>query len=144
MISSYPCPKCVRAGVQNNGLLLFCHAEAAKWNDEDQHDGVMKWKKFLRYWLPLLWVTGGFTAQRPVTRRYGVVFYLRLNKRFYTQPRRRWFYTPSCLLWRHCNGNGNKNEILFHQKLNHNGIVRIPRQKKINFAVVVWANFIVE
>ena len=30
-------------------------------------------------------------------------FYLRLNKRFIKQSRRRWFETPSRSLWRHCN-----------------------------------------
>ena len=39
----------------------------------------------------------------PVT---DIIFDLRLNKRFSKPPRRRWFETPSCPLWRHCNGIG--------------------------------------
>ena len=48
-------------------------------------------------------VTGEFPSQRPVTRRLGVFFDLRLNTRLSKQSRRRWFATPSCSLWRHCN-----------------------------------------
>ena len=47
-------------------------------------------------------VTGEFPAQRPVTRRFDVFFDLSLNKRLSKQPRRWWFETPSCSLWRHC------------------------------------------
>ena len=48
-------------------------------------------------------VTGEFPSQRPVTRSFDVFFDLRLNKRLSTHSRRRWFKTPSCSLWRHCN-----------------------------------------
>ena len=48
-------------------------------------------------------VTGEFPSQRPVTRSFGVFFYLRLNKRLSKQWRRCWFETPSCSLWRHWN-----------------------------------------
>ena len=40
---------------------------------------------------------------KTVTRSFGVFFDLRLNKRLSKQSRRRWFETPSCSLWRHCN-----------------------------------------
>ena len=50
-------------------------------------------------------VTGEFPSQRPVTRSFDVFFDLRLNKRLSKQSRRWWFETPSCSLWRHCNGN---------------------------------------
>ena len=43
-------------------------------------------------------VTRGFPSQRPVTRSFDVFFDLHLNK----HSRRRWFETPSRLLWRHC------------------------------------------
>ena len=46
--------------------------------------------------------TGGFPSQTPVTRSFDVFFYLRMNKRLGKQRRRRWFVTPSRLLWRHC------------------------------------------
>ena len=48
-------------------------------------------------------VTGEFTAQRPVTRSFDVVFDLRLNKRLSKQWWGWWFETPSCPLWRHRN-----------------------------------------
>ena len=48
-------------------------------------------------------VTGEFPAQ-PVTWSFGVFFDLRQNKRSSKQPRGWWFETPSCSLWRHCNG----------------------------------------
>ena len=49
-------------------------------------------------------VPGEFPTQRPVTRRFGVFFDLRLNKRLNKQPRGWWFETPSRSLWRHSNG----------------------------------------
>ena len=48
-------------------------------------------------------VTGEFPMQRPVTRSFDVFFDLHLNQRLSKQSRRRWFETPSCPLWRHCN-----------------------------------------
>ena len=47
-------------------------------------------------------VTSGF-PQRPVTRRFGAFFDLRLNKRLSKQSRLRWFEATSDPLWRHCN-----------------------------------------
>ena len=50
-------------------------------------------------------VTREFPSQRPVTRSFDVFFGLRLIKRLSKQSsRRRWFETPLCSLWRHCNG----------------------------------------
>ena len=49
-------------------------------------------------------VTGEFSTQRPVTRSFDVCFDLCLNKQLSKQSRRRWIETPSCSLWRHCNG----------------------------------------
>ena len=49
-------------------------------------------------------VTSEIPSQRPVTRSFGVLFDLRLNKRLLCkQSRRRWFETTSRSLWRHCN-----------------------------------------
>ena len=48
-------------------------------------------------------VTGGFPLQRPVTRNFNVFFVRRLNNRLSKYSRHRWFETPPCLLWRHCN-----------------------------------------
>ena len=49
-------------------------------------------------------VTGEFPTQRPMTRSIDVSFDLRLNKRLSKQSWGWWFVTPSCSLWRHCNG----------------------------------------
>ena len=46
---------------------------------------------------------GEFPTQRPVTRSFDVIFYLRLNKRLSKLPWGWWFETPSWSLWRHCN-----------------------------------------
>ena len=48
-------------------------------------------------------VPGELPAQRPVTRRFDVLFDLRLNKRLSKQSWGWWFETPSGPLWRHCN-----------------------------------------
>ena len=48
-------------------------------------------------------VTGEFPPQRPVTRSFADFFDLRMNKRLSQQQWRRWFETPSCSLYRHCN-----------------------------------------
>ena len=48
-------------------------------------------------------VTGEFPSQRPLTRSFGVFLDLQLNKGLSKQSKRRWFYTPSGPLWRHCN-----------------------------------------
>ena len=48
-------------------------------------------------------VTGEFPSQRPVTQSFDVSFDMRLNIRFSKQSWGRWFETPSCSLWRHCN-----------------------------------------
>ena len=53
--------------------------------------------------LRALCVTGEFPSHRPVTRSFGVFFDLRLNRRLSKQPRRWWFETSACSLWRHCN-----------------------------------------
>ena len=45
-----------------------------------------------------LWIP----SQRTVTRSFGVFLDLRLNKRLSKQSWGRWFKTPSCSLWRHC------------------------------------------
>ena len=48
-------------------------------------------------------VTGEFPSQRPVTRRFDVFLDLRLNKPLSKRSKPRWFETPSCSLWHHCN-----------------------------------------
>ena len=48
-------------------------------------------------------VIGEFPSQRPMTRSFDVFFDLCLNTRLSKQMGPRWFETPSCSLWRHCN-----------------------------------------
>ena len=50
--------------------------------NSNEHDDVMKWKHFPRYWPG----PGEFPAQRPVTRSFDVFFDLRPNKRLSKQP----------------------------------------------------------
>ena len=50
-------------------------------------------------------VTGGFSAQRSVTRSFDVFFDLRLNKRLSKQSWDWWFEAPSSPLWHHSNVN---------------------------------------
>ena len=47
-------------------------------------------------------VTTEFPTQRPVTRSFGVFFYLHLNKQLSKQSWGWWYETPSLSLWRHC------------------------------------------
>ena len=58
--------------------------------------GIHRWwgKSTGHRWLPLT---------RPVTRRFGVLFDICLNKRLSKQSSRWWFEAPSRALWRHCN-----------------------------------------
>ena len=66
------------------------------------HDGVIKWKHFLRYWPLVRGIPGEFPAQRPVTRSFDIFFNLRLNKRVSKQWWGWWPETLSRPLWRHC------------------------------------------
>ena len=80
----------------------------ANWCFGRNHDNVIKWEHFPRYW-PFVRETtsdGWFPSQRPVMRGFDVFFDLRLNKRLSKQSRRRWYKTPSHSLWRHCNERG--------------------------------------
>ena len=59
---------------------------------------------------------GEFSAQRPVTRSFDVLFDLRLNKRLSEQSGGWWFETQSCPLWRQCNDTNNLKAVLaLHQ-----------------------------
>ena len=49
-------------------------------------------------------VRGEFSTQRPVTRSVDAFFDLHLNKQLSKQSQGWWFETPSCSLWRQCNG----------------------------------------
>ena len=62
---------------------------------------------------------GEFTAQRPVTRSFGVLFDLRLNKPLSKQSWGWWFEAPKLPLWRHCNGFGVCVCSLYHELWTH-------------------------
>ena len=62
-------------------------------------------------------VTGEFPAQRPVTRSFDILFDLRLNERLGKQSWGCWFWTPSCPLWRHSNGDQCLSSIWLHINL---------------------------
>ena len=73
---------------------------------KQQHDNVIKWKHFLRYWpfsrrihrSPV-----NSPHKRPLTRSFDVFFDLRLKKRLSKRSWRWWFEMQSRPLWRHCN-----------------------------------------
>ena len=84
----------VSVRLHNRGLCLF-----------GDHDDVIKWKHIPYHWPfvrgnPL--VTGGIPSHRAVTQSCDVFFDLRLNKRLSKHSGHRWFETPWCPLWRHC------------------------------------------
>ena len=65
------------------------------------------WRHQMETFSALLWgnspITREFPSKMPVTRSFGVLFDVRLNKRLSKQPWGWWFETPSGSLWRHCN-----------------------------------------
>ena len=77
------------------------------------HDDVMTFSVLLALCEGNPPVTGGFPSQSPVTWSFDVFFDLCLNKQLINQSRCRWFETPSCSLWRHCNA------FLIRQKILH-------------------------
>ena len=70
------------------------------------HDDVIKWKHFARYW-PFVRAIHRAPVNSPhkwpVTRSFDVYFDLRPNKRLSKQSRGWWFETLLCPLWRHRN-----------------------------------------
>ena len=71
-----------------------------------QHDDVIQWKNFPRYWpfvRGMQWLP--MDSRHKAQWRGALIssFDLRLNKRLSKQSRRRWGETPSRSLWRLCN-----------------------------------------
>ena len=68
---------------------------------------VIRWKHFPRYW-PFVRGIHRQSANAPHKGQWrgALMFYLicDVNKRSRKQPWGWWFQTPSCSLWRHCNG----------------------------------------
>ena len=61
----------------------------------------------------LLWIHWSpVRSQRPMTGSFDVFLELRRNKWLSKQSRRRWFGTPSRLLWRYCNDPGDHGLLL--------------------------------
>ena len=70
------------------------------------HDDVIKWKHFPRYWPFVRRIHRApvnFLSQRPVTRNFDDFFDLHLNKCLNKQSRCWWFETPLSSTRRHCN-----------------------------------------
>ena len=59
-----------------------------------QHDDIIKWKHFPRYWPFMRGIHWSLPSQRPVTRSFDVFFSLRLNKQLSKQSWGLWFETP--------------------------------------------------
>ena len=77
-----------------------CWKSGSLYRSCTDHDDVIKWKHFPRYWP---FVRGEFPTQRPVTLSFDVYFDLRLNKRLSKQSQGWWFETLLCPLWLHSN-----------------------------------------
>ena len=98
------------------------------------HDDVIKWDILVL--LPLCEgnppVTAGFPSQKPVTPSFDVFFDRRLNK----QPRRRWFETLSCSLWRHCNFY-NKLKVQWPYIQGPSNIATCPHNLHIKYSIFI-------
>ena len=80
--------------------MLYCHYLCI------QHDGVIKWKHFSRYWPFVSGIHRSPVDSPHKGQWHGTVisfFDLRLDKRLSKHSRNRWFETPSRSSWRHCN-----------------------------------------
>ena len=86
--------------------MLYIHMLSWLSQGISHHDDVIKWKHFSRYWPFVGDFTGELPGQRPVTRRFGAFFDLRLNKRVNKQSWGWWFETTSSSLLLHCNVEG--------------------------------------
>ena len=71
------------------------------------HDDVIKWKHFPRYWPFVRGIHRSPVNSPHRGQRRGALMFswmCALNKRLSKQSWGWWFQTPSCSLWRHCNG----------------------------------------
>ena len=102
--------------------ITHVHAPRSKWECSKHtvvylsvHNEVIKWKHVPRYW-PLVKGIGRSPVDSPRDsphkgqwrRTLRFFFDVRQNKRLNNQSRRRWFETPSCWSWRHCNDHINQ------------------------------------
>ena len=90
----------------DNGMSNHIHNSMAAMDMEAcNHVDVIKWKHFPRYW-PFVRGIRRSLVNSPHRGQWRgtLIFDLRLNKRLSIQSWGWWFGTPSCPLWRHCNG----------------------------------------
>ena len=82
-------------------------------------------------------VTCEFLSRRPVTQSFDVFLDLRLNKRLSKQSWIWWFETPSCSLWRHCNG-VTVSRAYIHAIANANKTLAFTKTPPINSGLVLY------
>ena len=76
-------------------------------------------------------------TQRPVMRSFDVFFDLRLNKRLSKQLWGWWLETPSCPLWRHCNGLPWRHRLAVKMMSSENALNRSEMKRK-PFMMMSW------
>ena len=79
-------------------------------------------------------VTGEFPIQRPVTRSFDAFFGLRLNKHSWG----RWFETPSCPVWRHCNDEQTTFQSARRDLVKIGGVSTIDKQRVLMHGHQRW------
>ena len=85
-------------------------------------------------------VSGGFPSQRPSKADLNVFFDVSLCKPLNKQSSRRWFETPRCSLWRHCNVHHYERiriPVSFLYRCVHNCLLRVSCQAQIDW-LTVW------
>ena len=110
------CVQCLRTWVKDNVIFPAVGYDKLHWNIQvnislcSQH--ILAWRHQMETISALLAlcagnspVTGELPSQKPVSWSFDIFFDLLLDKRLSQHSRHRWFETPSCSLWRHCNGN---------------------------------------
>ena len=95
---------------KNKQVIKTKHVGKCKWVSIE-HGSIAWWRHQMETFSALQALCAGnspvtdeFPTQRQVTRSFDVFSDLRLNKRLSIQSWGWWFKTPSCSLWRHCNG----------------------------------------
>ena len=81
----------------------YIRRNLSEWNMPWWRHQMETFSALLAFCVGISPVPGEFTAQRPVTRSFGVLFDLRLNKQLSKQSWGWWFETLSRPLWRHRN-----------------------------------------
>ena len=82
-----------------------------KWYRTYSLDDVIKWKHFPRYW-PFVRGIHRWIPHTKASESFDVFFDMRPNNRLSKQPWGWWFETPSRSLWRHCNMEDTRRNIM--------------------------------